>query len=165
MVIMLESIVDRFLSGEISRGTETTSRTAAHRAGRGVQIFPFCVVWWVLEECFHERDLKKLYRCVHVVKVSDITITSNHIIAHIIIATGIWSISYLQLLRCHCEKSEDIWLSLVTIAPYTHIQQKKQRVTTKKNATKNFDCTTIAGRLRTVSWSNDSHPILNTMFH
>ena len=27
-----------------------------------------------------------------------------------------------------------------------------------KNATKNFDYTTIADRLRTVSWSNSSHP-------
>ena len=27
-----------------------------------------------------------------------------------------------------------------------------------KNATKNFDYTTIAGRLMTVSWGNDSHP-------
>ena len=27
-----------------------------------------------------------------------------------------------------------------------------------KNATQNFDYTTIAYRLRTVSWSNDSHP-------
>ena len=27
-----------------------------------------------------------------------------------------------------------------------------------KNATKNFDYTTIADRLRTVSWGNDSHP-------
>ena len=27
-----------------------------------------------------------------------------------------------------------------------------------KNATKNFDDTTIANRLRTISWSNNSHP-------
>ena len=27
-----------------------------------------------------------------------------------------------------------------------------------KNATKNFDCTAIADRLRTVSWSNNSYP-------
>ena len=27
-----------------------------------------------------------------------------------------------------------------------------------KNATKHFDCTAIADRLRTVSWSNNSHP-------
>ena len=34
---------------------------------------------------------------------------------------------------------------------------KKQRDNIK-NATKNFDYTTIADRLRTVSWSNSSHP-------
>ena len=28
----------------------------------------------------------------------------------------------------------------------------------RTNATKNFDYTTIADRLRTVSWSNNSHP-------
>ena len=34
---------------------------------------------------------------------------------------------------------------------------KKQRDNTK-NAIKNFDYTTNAVRLRTVSWGNDSHP-------
>ena len=38
-------------------------------------------------------------------------------------------------------------------------KSKKQRDNTKKNnATKFFDYTTIADLLRTVSWSNDSHP-------
>ena len=36
-------------------------------------------------------------------------------------------------------------------------KSKKQR-DNSKNATKNFDYTTIADRLRTVSWGNDSHP-------
>ena len=36
-------------------------------------------------------------------------------------------------------------------------KSKKQRDNTK-NATKNFDYTTIADRLRTVSWGSDSHP-------
>ena len=41
--------------------------------------------------------------------------------------------------------------------PYTH--RTIQKVTWQhKNATKNFDYTTIADRLRTVSWSNSSHP-------
>ena len=34
---------------------------------------------------------------------------------------------------------------------------KKTKVNTQ-NATKNFDYTTSVGRLRMVSWSNDSHP-------
>ena len=42
-------------------------------------------------------------------------------------------------------------------SPYTHRKIKKQRENTK-NATKNFEYTTIADRLRTVSWSNESHP-------
>ena len=41
--------------------------------------------------------------------------------------------------------------------PYTH--RIIQKATWQhKNATKNFDYTTIADRLRTVSWSNSSHP-------
>ena len=39
-------------------------------------------------------------------------------------------------------------------------KSKKQRVNTK-NATKNFDYITIADRLRTVSWGNDSHPAIH----
>ena len=37
--------------------------------------------------------------------------------------------------------------------PYTNRKYENQR-TTHTNATKNFDYTTIADRLRTVSWSN-----------
>ena len=37
--------------------------------------------------------------------------------------------------------------------------EKIQKATRQhKHATKNFDYTTIADRLRTVSWSNNSHP-------
>ena len=45
----------------------------------------------------------------------------------------------------------------MTKAPTPTEKSKKQRDKTK-NATKNFDYTTIADRLRTVSWENDSHP-------
>ena len=38
--------------------------------------------------------------------------------------------------------------------PYTNKKFENQRITQK--ATKNFDYTTIADRLRTVSWSNKS---------
>ena len=41
--------------------------------------------------------------------------------------------------------------------PYTH-RTIQEATWQHKNATKNFDYTTIAGRLRTVSWSNSSHP-------
>ena len=42
-------------------------------------------------------------------------------------------------------------------SPYANrkIQKAKRQ---HKNVIKNFDYTTIAGRLRTVSWGNDSHP-------
>ena len=45
----------------------------------------------------------------------------------------------------------------MTNAPTPPKKSKKQRDNTK-NATKYFDYTTIADRLRTVSWDNDSHP-------
>ena len=68
------------------------------------------------------------------------------------------------------EKKEEIWLSPMTKrkkgryliqsydeSPYTDrkIQKAMQQ---HKNATKNFDYTTIADRLRTISWGDDSRP-------
>ena len=44
----------------------------------------------------------------------------------------------------------------MTKAP-TSTENPKSNVTTQKRH-KNFDYTTIADRLRTVSWGNDSHP-------
>ena len=44
------------------------------------------------------------------------------------------------------EKKEEIWLSPMTKAPTPTETSKKQRDNTK-NATTNFDCTTIADRL------------------
>ena len=52
---------------------------------------------------------------------------------------------------------EEIWLSPTIKAPTPTEKSKTQRDNTK-NATKNFDYTTITDRLRTVSWSNNSHP-------
>ena len=57
------------------------------------------------------------------------------------------------------EKQEEIWLRQMTKAPtpspYPDI--KIQKATWQhKNATKNFDYTTIADRIRTVSWGNNS---------
>ena len=41
----------------------------------------------------------------------------------------------------------------------TYIDRKIQKATWQhKNATKNFDFSTIADRLRTVSWGNDNFP-------
>ena len=45
----------------------------------------------------------------------------------------------------------------MTKAP-TSTEKSKKQGNNIKNATKNFDYTTIADRLRTVSWSNSSHP-------
>ena len=55
------------------------------------------------------------------------------------------------------EKKEDIRLCPMTRAPTATEKSKKQHDNIK-NATKNFDYTTIADRLRTVSWDNSSHP-------
>ena len=45
----------------------------------------------------------------------------------------------------------------MTKAPTPTEKSKKHRDNIK-NATKNFDYTAVADRLRTVSWSNSSHP-------
>ena len=54
------------------------------------------------------------------------------------------------------EKKEEILLSPMTKAPAPTEKSKKQRDNTK-NATKKIDYTTIADRLRTVSWRYNSH--------
>ena len=56
---------------------------------------------------------------------------------------------------CYKRKKEEIWLSPMTKAP---IPKEKSKTWQHKNATKLLDYTTIAERLRTVSWSNDSGP-------
>ena len=41
---------------------------------------------------------------------------------------------------------------------HTPTENPKPQRDNTKNATKNFDYTTIADQLRTVSWGNDGHP-------
>ena len=55
------------------------------------------------------------------------------------------------------EKKEEIWLSPMTKAP-TPTEMSKGQIDDTKNATKKFDYIAVADRLRTVSWSNYSHP-------
>ena len=55
------------------------------------------------------------------------------------------------------EKKEEIWLSPMTKAPTPAGMPKGQSDNTN-NATKKFDDTAVADRLRTVSWSNNDHP-------
>ena len=53
------------------------------------------------------------------------------------------------------EKGGDLTQSYYkNVYTYTQIQ----KATWQQNATKNFDYTTITDRLKTVSWSNSSHP-------
>ena len=54
------------------------------------------------------------------------------------------------------EKKQEIWLSPMTKTRTLTEKSKKQRDNIK-NATKNFDYTTIADRLKSVSLSNSSH--------
>ena len=51
------------------------------------------------------------------------------------------------------KKKEETWLSPIAKDP-TPTEKSKKQHDNIKNATKNFDYTTIADRLRTVSWSN-----------
>ena len=55
------------------------------------------------------------------------------------------------------EKKEEIWLSPMTKAP-TPTEMSKGQSDNTNNATKKFDYTAVADRLRTVSRSNHSHP-------
>ena len=55
------------------------------------------------------------------------------------------------------EKKEEIWLSPMTKAP-TPTEMSKGQSDNTNNATKKFEQTAVADRLRTVSRSNYSHP-------
>ena len=57
----------------------------------------------------------------------------------------------------YIDKKEEIWPSPMTKVPTPTEMSKRQNDNTN-NATKKFDSTAIADRLRTVSWSNYSHP-------
>ena len=57
---------------------------------------------------------------------------------------------------CYEEKKKEIWLSPMTKNPLTTENSKTEGQ--HKNATKNSDYTTIADRLRTVSWSKNNDP-------
>ena len=66
------------------------------------------------------------------------------------------TINYLSVFQRKWEKKEEIWLSPKTKA---HIPTKMSKVQNDNttNATKKFDYTAIADRLRTVSWNNYSN--------
>ena len=70
----------------------------------------------------------------------------------------VWSLYNLLFKSYDQLKKEEIWQRKRSDKiPYT--DRKIQKATWKhKNATKNFVYTTNAGRVRTVSWDNDSHP-------
>ena len=55
------------------------------------------------------------------------------------------------------EKKEEIWLSPMTKAP-TPTEMSKGLSENTNNVTKKCEYTAVADRLRTVSWSNYSHP-------
>ena len=57
------------------------------------------------------------------------------------------------------EKKEEIWLSPMTKAP-TPAEISKGQSDNTNNATKKFDYTAVADRLRTVGWSNYGHPTI-----
>ena len=56
------------------------------------------------------------------------------------------------------EKGRDLTQSYMYVKRPTLTEKSKKQRDNIKNATKNFDYTTIADRLRTFSWSNSSYP-------
>ena len=69
-----------------------------------------------------------------------------------------WCVTeFPPLFQMSADKKEKIWLSPMTKAP-TPTEMSKGQNDNTNNATKKFDYTAIADRLRMVSWSNYSHP-------
>ena len=63
----------------------------------------------------------------------------------------------LRNMKSHIEREmKEIWLRPMTKTPIQTENSKTNRQ--HKNATKKFDYPTFADRLRTASWSNNSHP-------
>ena len=65
--------------------------------------------------------------------------------------------SFEDSYRWEQEKKEELWLSPMTKAP-TPAEISKGQSDNTNNATKKFDYTAVADRLRTVSWSSYGHP-------
>ena len=69
-----------------------------------------------------------------------------------------WSaVQSVHILTEQEKKKEENWLSPMTKAPTPTEKSEKHRDNIQKRH-QNFDNTTIADRLRTVSWSNSSQP-------
>ena len=62
-----------------------------------------------------------------------------------------------DVIKSEKEKKEEIWLSPMIKAP-TPEDISKGLSDNTNYATKKFDYTAVADRLRTVSWSNHGHP-------
>ena len=73
-------------------------------------------------------------------------------------------IVYDHVPECHAKK-EEIWLSPMTKTP-TPTEKSKGQSDNIDNATKKFDYTAVADRLRTVNWSNYGHPtgVINLVY-
>ena len=67
------------------------------------------------------------------------------------------TLTFLFILIRNTKKNGRDQTQSYDISPYIHRKILKG-TWQHKNATKNFDYTTISDRLRTVSWSSDSHP-------
>ena len=75
-----------------------------------------------------------------------------HVCVIIILAPSLW-----LPVGLYKEKKEEIWLIPMTKA-HTPTEMSKGQGDNKNNATKKFDYTAVADRLRTFSWRNYGHP-------
>ena len=64
---------------------------------------------------------------------------------------------YMIVIGINWKKKVEFWLSPMTKAP-AQTEMSKGQIDNTNNAAKKFDYTAVAGRLRTVSWSNNGHP-------
>ena len=123
----------------------------------------------VIVICYYTENLQtENYTAIHYLRmwfVFELWFPSRIVSAHLFVTMTSWHIervinenhrNYLRNLSiCIKWKKKEIWLSPMTIAT---AEMSKGQSDNTNNATKKFNYTVVADRLRTVSWSNNGHP-------
>ena len=120
-----------------------------------------CVTYWnIYLYCIKSKEIHKSCACFQHANMTKESIWSGICMlkqAHDLCVSLLFvQCRHIPICKINREKGRDLTQSCDK-NHYTH--RAIQKATWQhQNATKNFDYTTIADRLRTVSWSNSSHP-------
>ena len=103
------------------------------------------------------RHRYHMHHMYHLIQKQNVHCSTLNIYIHKKHVFSLYYISTEKVQSLIMGEKEEIWLSPMTKAPTTTEMSKGQSDNTN-NATKKFDYIAVADQLRTVSWSNYSHP-------